>query len=432
MGTTLASTRRVSFATAQTPAVVMGDLTLVRSLAIAGIPSVVVTTDPRDITLHSRHALGHCVVDGFDARAAERTLADLMDLAARLAPRAGGGAHGSAPAPIPLFYGTDAQLAFVQAHRAVLAERYGLLLNDDAVAAALLDKGAFYGLAVRAGVPVPRTARADDPAAVRALRAPVLVKPRTKVAWKALQKELFGGAGKARVFEDLDALATSPALLAHASELVVQEHVRGDVDSLHSFHGFADEDGELLGAFSGHKIRTYPRVAGESSFIELTLDADVLALGRDVTRRLGLRGVFKIDLIRESGRLFVLEVNARYNLWNYLGAVHGVNLPAIAYEHLVHHRHAERPPGYAPRYRWLNLYRDALALRDGRRDGSLGVLRWAASLARQRKVYEAFAWTDPVPFAFWAADYLRRKVSASSSSRGGSGLTSGRPGAAPP
>jgi predicted ATP-grasp superfamily ATP-dependent carboligase len=195
--------------------------------------------------------------------------------------------------------------------------------------------------------------------------------------------------------------------------LLVQEHLGGNVSDLYSFHGFVDESGRLLGSFVGHKIRTYPDFAGESSFIELADAPEVARHGHDVVSRLGLKGPFKIDVIRDerTGRFVTLEINARFNLWHYLGALHGVNLPAIAYDYLVEHRVPE-PPAIpsAPRYRWLNFYRDYLAFREKHARGALGVREWVASIAPGRKLYEAFAWEDPMPFVHWAGAFVLAKV----------------------
>jgi len=391
------------------PAVVMGDLTLVRSLGLAKIPSIVVTTSPDDITVRSRHAVGYALIDGFDTGSGERTAEALVALGRRLAPRGGRSA---------LFYGNDAQLAFLHAWRAPLEESFAFVLNDDALGAALRDKELFYPLAMRAGVPVPRTALADDTGAILAMRAPLVIKPRAKVGWKALQRALFHDA-KAKMYATPEELLRDPLFAVHRHTLLVQELVLGDVEDHYSFHGFADPDGRLLAHYSGHKLRTYPNVSGESSFIELTTDPRVIELGMDVVRRLGVRGVFKIDMIRDrrDGQLYVLELNARFNLWNYLGAVHGVNLPAVAYDFLEARDRGEAPRRWRaplspsrPRVRWLNFYRDLRAYREGAGRGKLSLRQWARSLASSRKIYEAFAWTDPIPFAWWVAEYVRRRV----------------------
>jgi len=381
----------------------MGDLTMIRSLGLANVPSIVITTEPDDIKLRSRYAHGYYLVEGFAAEKAEKTCAQLVELARRLRPFVSG--------RMPLFYGTDAQLAFVHRFRDVLSEGYLFLLNSDELAHALWDKELFFDVARRAGVPVPRTARGDDLDELSRLRAPLLVKPRTKIDWKHLRNTLFLGGAKARVFGALEELLQDPHFTAARGSVLVQEHIPGTVRDLYSFHGFVDREGSLLSHYVGRKIRTYPERAGESSFIELVHDDRVAELGMRVAAALGVRGVFKIDVIRDErdGSFQVLEVNARYNLWNYLGAVHGVNLPLVAYEYLVHGAAPRRPSTYRPRYRWLHFYRDYKAYRE-RDGGPMGLATWAASIATSRNVYESFAWTDPQPFGAWAVDALRRKL----------------------
>jgi predicted ATP-grasp superfamily ATP-dependent carboligase len=98
-----------------------------------------------------------------------------------------------------------------------------------------------------------------------------------------------------------------------------------------------------------------------------------------VVRRIGLVGPCKLDVIRDvrAGRWVLLEVNARYNLWHYLGAVHGINLLKVAYDYLTGGA-VETMRAYRPNVRWCNL--------------------------------EAFAWDDPLPATRWLMQQVQSKV----------------------
>lgn len=388
------------------PALVLGDLTLVRPHGMAGIPVIVGTTDPYDVTLHSRYVSGHVVLPGFEGPDIERSAVALLELGARLADASGG--------RVPLVYGTDQQLELLYRYRNELARYYLFLLNDERLGWALHDKARFAALCGERGVLTPKTADPGDDAAgaLAGLRSPLVVKPKCKAHWAELKAELFGGEAKARAFATRAELLAHPAFARHARALLVQELVDCDTGGLCSFHGFADAEGKVLASFAGRKVRTFPEFAGESSLIELTDDPAVVSAGRAAAEALGLRGPFKIDLAfdRASGRYYTLEVNARYTLWNYLGAVHGVNLPAIAYEYLVEGQPPAALPTYAPTYRWLNFYRDAQAFREARPRGRLAAAAWASSLSPRRLVYELFAWTDPEPFLRWAGRAVARKA----------------------
>jgi len=119
----------------------------------------------------------------------------------------------------------------------------------------------------------------------------------------------------------------------------------------------------------------------------------VTALGRELVRRLGLRGVAKLDFKRApDGQLYLLEVNPRFTLWHHLGARAGVNIPALVYADL-----AGLPRGRVLQaragVRWCKPWDDVAAAR------AAGVpflrwLPWALGCEAKRVV----AWDDPMPF----------------------------------
>jgi D-aspartate ligase len=133
---------------------------------------------------------------------------------------------------------------------------------------------------------------------------------------------------------------------------------------------------------------------GHSTAVEITPLPDVAELGREVLARLGLRGVAKLDFKRdEHGRLHLLEINARFNLWHYPAAVAGVNLPALVYADLTGR---QRPPAASvPRpVLWCDPLPD---LKAAHAEGTspLAWLRWA----RRCRAARGLAWEDPLPFA---------------------------------
>ncbi|HTN83939.1 MAG TPA: hypothetical protein VL242_09645 [Sorangium sp.] len=388
------------FSPERPPALVLGDITLVRPHGMAGIPVIVATKDPSDAVLCSRHVSAACLVPGFDESNRDASAATLLRLGERL--------HTALGRRIPLFYGTDPQLELVYRHRSALAQHFLFLLNEEDACWSLLDKEGFYGLCEARGVLAPRTLRPGGDLAD--LCEPLLVKPRRKSAWAEIQRELLGGAGKARLFSTRAELLAHPHFERLKQDLIVQEHIPGGVVDLVSFHGFADERRELLASFCGRKLHTYPAFAGESAVVEVTDDEEVAAAGREVAGKLGLTGPFKIDLARDarSGALYTLEVNARYTLWNHVGAAAGVNLPRVAYDYLVEGRRPTAPPRAAPGHRWLDVYRVYRAFREQR--GGASLRAWIGSIAGAHTVYDAFAWDDPRPFARWASTLLTRKV----------------------
>jgi D-aspartate ligase len=374
------------------PAVVLGGLSLVRALGVGGIPVVLASPGAYDAARSSRYVQRAVVVPPWGGRG-EATLRALLAEGEALAVQTG---HR-----LPLYYGNDDQLDWISRFAEPLAKYFLALLNPPELGRLLLDKSRFSALARQRGVLVPREFSWANHEEIAAHPGPVLIKPRDPQGWNdSPLRALIGAPAKARVFESGAALLALEEARPFRAQLVVQEYIPGGDEQIHSFHGFADQRGNLLAWFCGRKLRTFPRTTGESAFLELVHADDLERVGRHVLATLGLRGPFKMDFKRDArdGRFYLLEINARFNLWHYLGAVNGVNLPAVAYRYLLDGERP-RPPSYQTRYRWLNLRLDLQALRErsGDPNSSVGLGPWLRSLLT-RKVYRLFSWRDPGPF----------------------------------
>ncbi len=388
----------------QLPVVLMGGTNLVRSLGRAGIPAIVATADPDEPAIASRYCHAHCPLPSYAEP--EAVVQALVALGQRIATAFGRRA--------PLMYGSDDALELIHAHRERLERYFLLLLNPPEVGDALIDKDRFQAFATARGLPVPRSLdwAPGSPNSVAAMAGPVLVKPKVKVDWyeSPLRAKLFDGEAKARVFATGSAAAQDPVVARFHDQLLFQEYIPGDDTSLWSYHAFADEHGRVLASFVGRKIRTHPPLTGESAFIELAHDESLEEVGRGIAARVPLRGAFKMDFKRDTrdGSWRLLEVNARYNLWHYLGTANGVNLLRVAYDHLVDGM-APPPMRAATTYRWLSLEHDWHAFRALAARGQLAFGRWLASVVFSRNVYNVFAWHDPGPWLrFWQRRLTRR------------------------
>ena len=313
---------------------------------------------------------------------------------------------------VPLFVGGDESLQAILAHRERLAAEFLLPIAPGGIADALIDKDRFQAFALARGLPVPPALTWG--VNLRRHVGPVVVKPRTKRAWHetALCQRLFQGDGKALVFDSGAKAASLPLVGLHADELVFQAYVPGRDEDHGSYHGYADASGEILASFTGRKLRTYPVGTGESAFIELTHDPALAAVGFDCARRAGLTGFFKLDFKRDAsdGRWWLLEVNARCTLWNYLGAVNRLNLLRVAHDDLVHGRKPEWTR-WSTNCRWWSPTLDRRAFAELRRRGELGTAGWLASIAGSHTVQDVFAWSDPGPFIKLATARLRSRAS---------------------
>jgi D-aspartate ligase len=373
-------------------ALVMGDVDLVRALGVAGIPCAFFgyADDSARFSRHVRVSLPW--IDQWERQ--EELVGALLDFAR------------SQPEPPALFPQTDATLLLASRYRDRLAEGFRSALADRELIEQLVDKARFQELAVGHDLPVPRSqrlhpARGEPPPALE-VPFPLVIKPLTRVPdWT----RLAGPAKALHVLSPDDFVAAWSQFGELSTDLLAQQLVVGPESRIESFHAYVDDSGSIAAEFVGREIRTFPVDYGRSTAVEIVNLPDVAEVGRDVLTRLGLRGVAKLDFKRDDrGRLHLLEINPRFNLWHYPGAVAGVNVPAMVYADLTG-RPRPAVEAVARNVSWCDPLQDLRAV------GAAGIsrpawLRWLASC----RAISGLAWRDPSPFLrgkLWAALWRR-------------------------
>jgi len=159
------------------PVVLLGGISLVRTLGLARIPAIVATANREEPALASRYCTQRYLIPRLDA--GERAVAALVSLGDRLAAEYG--------RRVPLMYGSDDALELVSVHRERLQRYFLLLLNDPDVGGALIAKDRFQAFAADRGLPVPRSLAfaGDGPGTLRGTPGPVVAKPSEKRDWHA-------------------------------------------------------------------------------------------------------------------------------------------------------------------------------------------------------------------------------------------------------
>jgi D-aspartate ligase len=375
-------------------AVVLGDTELIRPLALSGIRSVVVSSSDGP-TRFSRQARTIFTWD-WDA-----PLDRDEELASRLLDYA-----WSQPRPPVLFYQWDNQLLFVSRHREQLTKAFRFVIADAEKVEAMADKVKFQAMAKSLSLPVPatRAVRAGlgaSPPDLSGVGFPLVVKPyqHNDGLWKAIEP-----ARKALRIDTPESFRTLWPKLSRIGPFVVQEYIGGPESKIESYHVYVDERGEVVGEFTGHKLRTHPADCGQTTALTVTHIDDVAKRGRELVRVLGLRGVAKFDFKRApDGTLYLLEVNPRFNLWHHPGAHAGVNLPALVFADLTGR---PRPPvtRRLTEVRWCSPYDLGAARESG--TSPVQWLSWALSC--EAKAF--WAWDDPMPFFGAGASLLLRRM----------------------
>jgi predicted ATP-grasp superfamily ATP-dependent carboligase len=357
---------------------VLGEIDLVRALGAAKIPCAVAAV-PGDPATYSRHAQD--MVEWFDPwDESDRMLSSLLDWGRKQDDK-----------PV-LYYNGDHDLLLVSRHRERLAEHFRFVIGERELVEDLVDKERFRDLAVKLDLPVPVNVSFDAASSSESepdVPYPAVLKPATRR--DDIWAPVSGGKKAVRVDDAAELRELWPSLLGQG-RMIAQSLIEGDESRIESYHVFADESGKILCEFTGRKIRTLPALFGDTTSLEITEESDVAELGRDLVARMNLTGVAKFDFKRDDdGRLWLLEINPRFNLWHNAGAVAGANIPAAVYRHLTDGTawSCKARPGVT----WCHPTKDAKAARAA----GIGTTSWMRWVAGTDAKWGMSA-RDPMPF----------------------------------
>lgn len=382
------------------PALVCGEIGLVRSLGEAGIPLVVGSYYKDNIALYSRY----CGRRLLFSHTASRTFVDELR------------AFGKSAGRKMVFFSDDdrAVLSFSQ-YRDELKEYFYFNLPDHELVEAILDKRKFGALAERLQLAVPRTFTPSSAGEVERVAEqveyPCVLKPAHKDDWwhPGFLSEV-GSYRKAILCDTRASLLDYYGKVSRINpNVVVQEYIEGDDLDLYSVNMYLDERSRVKAYFIGRKLRVYPIHAGVGSLVQTVQDDGILEAAVDAARKLGIRGHFNIQFKRDkrTGKVKIMEAHTRNSLWCYLATASGLNISAIAYYDMIG-RPCPITGSAADGVKWVDLNKDIKAFRDYRKSGEWTISSWLASL-RGTKAFHVHSLKDPLPLAMDSWFVLKRR-----------------------
>jgi predicted ATP-grasp superfamily ATP-dependent carboligase len=371
---------------------------MVRALGKSGIPVAVATSDMSDKSARSRYCKEVVEIPGW-SRDSAATLSALLRWAKE---------QDSKPV---LFYQTDADLVWIARFRDQLSKVFRFVFPDCELVEDLVDKSRFYERAVAWGIPIPETQIVNDTRDNKKqsdewTSFPCILKPITRSeAWRdTASKEQKALHIESK--EELDVILDrfKPEL----GPLVLQSIIRGGEENILSYHAYVGEDQEVLMEFTGGKIRTSPRQYGFSTYLEITENEEVRDLGRDIVNKLDFHGVLKIDFKRDdpSGKLYVLEINPRFNLWHHPGTVAGSPIPEAVYWSCVDPTKVNKLAKARKGVRWMRPRCDIRSFGEYHAKDRLSAAQWLYQ-AITVEVNEGFQFSDLGPAVYDVLEIFR-------------------------
>jgi D-aspartate ligase len=188
--------------------------------------------------------------------------------------------------------------------------------------------------------------------------------------------------------------------------IVLQEYIPGDADSVWMCNGYFGADPDRAVTFTGKKLRQVP--AGIATLAICLPNETVDAQTRRFMRGVGYRGCVGIGWRYDArdGRYKLLDVNARVSgVFRLFEGTNQMDITRICYRDLT----GQEVPATAlrPGRKWMRE-EDFKVAATSVRSGQLTMAEWVSSIRGVRERHW-FAVDDPLPFVARLRDGLRRR-----------------------
>ena len=260
-----------------------------------------------------------------------------------------------------------------------------------------LNKELTYSLAAENGIPVPKTIHPKNVEDLQKLHInyPVVLKG---VEGLNFYRKTGAKAFRANSLGELKRIYEKNSTLIDFSEIIIQEEIPGGTDLMYSFCSFFKND-ELLGVWTGRKVREHPVGLGTGTFAESIYVPEIVELGSKLLSAMNYYGISEIEFKKDprDNKFKLIEMNARTWLWISLAVRAGVDFPYMLYKDIM-------GDGIAPvksfreGIRWMHIYTDLGVMIKEIPRGNMMIKDYFASLNNGEKEFAVFSLNDPLPF----------------------------------
>jgi len=293
-------------------------LGVVRSLGRRGIP-ICVVDDQRSVSEFSKYTSRFVHVK--DLLDEQKTVDSMLEIGQRY------GLKGWV-----LFPTRDETVAAFSRHRDRLAEYFRVTTGDWNTVQWAWNKKNTYDLAIKLGIPVPRTWNPQTEEGLAALypHLPLAIKP-------AVKENFFYATGskawRVDTPEELHRLFKKAAQQIRTQEILLQEIIPGDGKQQYSYCAFF-RDGDAHSTLIARRMRQHPREFGRAAtYVETIEEPEVEKLSELFLRAIDFYGLVEVEFKRDprDGQFKLLDVNARTWGFHSIGEPAGVDFPYLLY-----------------------------------------------------------------------------------------------------
>ena len=357
-------------------------LAVIRSLGIAGIPSVVVEAKP-GIARYSKYCKAAF-------KCPEYTDPEFISVLIQI------GKQHHLEKWI-LFPTNDHAVYAISTNLSKVREIFNTTVPEFEIVRRIYNKQLTYEAALLSRVPIPATyypGQCENFNTLRKLRFPVMIRGTEGLTFYKTFKK------KAIIVYNFD------DLLKHLFEckrkhsfrnIMVQEIIPQHPDhKVTSFTCFAI-DGEIKSYWMGEKIREHPVRFGTATVSRSVFIPKLVEIATPLIRELKYTGVAEVEFLYDprDKQFKIIEINARTWLWLSLAVECGINYPLMIY-HYITCKPFDYPESYQTDITWIHMTTDIAFAVPSLLKGELS-LKYFLTTYRSKKVFAVFSLEDPFP-----------------------------------
>lgn len=258
------------------------------------------------------------------------------------------------------------------------------------------DKKLTYQLSQRANVPAPRTFFPENIEQLSELNLdfPVILKPTIKENFFPITKQKAIRANNAA--ELLKSYRYMNSII-DASEIMVQELIRGGPNNLYSFCSMFG-DGIVKGKLIAKRQRQHPMEFGNATTFAFTCEIpQIEEFSIRILKEMGYYGLSEVEFMYDDkdGKYKLLEINPRTWGWHTLGAAAGVNFSWLLFADINNEPVCVN--SFEKNVKWVRLVTDVPIVISEVCKGRLSLADYFNSLKGKRE-FADYSAKDPIPF----------------------------------
>ncbi|MBW5448847.1 carboxylate--amine ligase [Cohnella sp. CFH 77786] len=309
-----------------------------------------------------------------------------------------------------LFPSVDPYVEFVDSHLDELRNHYLINMTAQGNWSRIMDKRHLHDLAAKHGVFVPESlspaADRFEERVIAEIGFPCIVKPTDSPAFVSVFRT------KSFICNNIDEVKEAIGKAHRAKlEVIVQRIIPGFDDHVYTFDAYLDRNSKVTHWMTCQKMRQFPIRFGASSFTKQKHVEDLHRIGAPFLEAIGYKGFAEIEFKKDadSGKFYLLEVNARTTTLDPLLRKCGINFPLLAYRELTGQPIGSQAVRHDTGIAFCYLFEDLIASRDYVKSKQLGVAQIVKSHFTKRAP-AIWSPTDPAPAIYFLGMMLRKAV----------------------